>query len=116
MATSSLDAPVHVTDLRPMSDAIPPTIVAELRAQLRAQVADPTLSDADQGRALRAVCALARQHNIQVEQLLVVLKDTFDRLTPATSLGPSSAADRTARLERLVTLCIRTYYAPAEPT
>jgi hypothetical protein len=94
-----------------MADAIPPHIVAELRTRLRAQVADPTRPEAELGVALRALGAFAREHGVQVEQLLVLLKDTFDRLTPHTSLTASSAADRTERLERLVTLCIRTYYS-----
>ncbi|HWZ60381.1 MAG TPA: hypothetical protein VNW46_15485 [Gemmatimonadaceae bacterium] len=94
-----------------MPDAIPPLIVAELRARLRAQVADPTLPDAELGRALRELGAFARSHGVQVEQLLVLLKDTFDRLTPHSGLTVASATDRTERLEKLVTLCIRAYYS-----
>jgi hypothetical protein len=93
----------------PMREAIPPHIVAELRARLRAQVTDPTLSEEALGRALRELGAFAREHNVQVEQLLVLLKDTFDRLTPYPAPG-ASAADRSERLDRLVTLCIRAYY------
>jgi hypothetical protein len=94
-----------------MDHAIPPQIAAELRARLRTHLVDPTIPDDALGRALRDVCAYARANNVQVEQLLVLLKDTFDRLTPHSPIGAVSSAERTARLERLVTLCIRTYFA-----
>jgi hypothetical protein len=94
-----------------MADAIPPHIVAELRARLRAQVADPTRPDVELGRALRELGVFAREHGVHVEQLLVILKDTFDRLTPHTAR--TAPGDRVERLEHLVTLCIRAYYAPA---
>jgi hypothetical protein len=97
-----------------MADAIPPHIVAELRARLRAHVSDPSVPDAELGQALRELGAFARAHGVHVEQILVLLKDTFDRLTPHTARD--SPADRTERLERLVTLCIRAYYAPPPPT
>jgi hypothetical protein len=41
----------------------------------------------------------------------VLLKDTFDRLTPHPLPGASASDQRSERLERLVTLCIRAYYA-----
>lgn len=90
---------------------IPPDVVAELRARLRTPVADPALSDDALARALREIGAYARTHGIQVEQLLVLLKDTFDRLTPHPLPGASASDQRSERLERLVTLCIRAYYA-----
>jgi hypothetical protein len=93
-----------------MADAIPPHIVAELRARLRAQVTDPTIPDEALGNALRALGAFAREHGVQIEQLLVLLKDTFERLTPHTPTGAPSAAERAERLDRLVTICIRAYY------
>jgi hypothetical protein len=93
-----------------MADAIPPHIVAELRARLRAHVADPTTPDEALGRALRELGAFARAHAVHVEQLLVLLKDTFERLTPHSARD--TPADRAERLERLVTLCIKAYYAP----
>ena len=93
-----------------MLDTIPPHIVAELRARVRAQVADPTLSEDAMGRALRELGAYARQHDVRVEQLLVVLKDTYDRLTPHP-VSSTAATERAERLDRLVTLCIRAYYA-----
>jgi hypothetical protein len=95
-----------------MPHAIPPPIAAELRARLRIHLADPDLSDdAAAARAMRELGAYARSNGVQVEQLLVVLKETFDRMTPHSPMGAASAAERVARLDRLVTLCIRAYFA-----
>jgi hypothetical protein len=99
-----------------MPHAIPPQIAAELRARLRTHLAAPdTEGDAAAAaaptRALGDVCAYARSNGVQVEQLVVLLKETFDRMTPHSPIGAASAAERVSRLDRLVTLCIRTYFA-----
>jgi hypothetical protein len=94
-----------------MPHAIPPQIAAELRARLRTHLAAPDTEGDVPARALGDVCAYARTNGVQVEQLVVLLKETFDRMTPHSPIGAASAAERVSRLDRLVTLCIRTYFA-----
>jgi hypothetical protein len=94
-----------------MPHAIPPQIAADLRARVRTLLADPDTESNASSRALGDVCAYARTNGVQVEQLVVLLKETFDRMTPHSPIGAASAAERVSRLDRLVTLFIRTYFA-----
>lgn len=94
-----------------MPHAIPPQIAAELRTRVRTLLANPDTPGDASSRALGDVCAYARANGVQVEQLVVLLKETFDRMTPHSPIGAASAAERVSRLDRLVTLCIRTYFA-----
>ncbi len=60
-------------------------------------------------RALRVLTTEAREKNIHAEQLLVVLKDVWFGL-PAIRATPSGAP-QSALLQRVITQCIREYYA-----
>jgi hypothetical protein len=59
--------------------------------------------------ALRVLTAEAREKNVHAEQLLVVLKDVWFGL-PAIRATPSGES-QSALLQRVITQCIREYYA-----
>ncbi len=61
------------------------------------------------GEALRMASRRARADGIRPEQLLVVLKRTFNEVTHATS--DAGEEQRVNELRALVTLCIKAYYS-----
>ncbi len=60
--------------------------------------------------ALRRLAVEAREKRMLAEQLLIVLKDAWYAL-PAVEHAPDNSAQN-AMLQRVVTACIRSYYAP----
>jgi hypothetical protein len=61
------------------------------------------------GAALRRMAADARHRSMLPEQLLIVLKDIWYSL-PSVRTMPDSA-DQIRLLQRVVTMCIKEYYA-----
>ncbi len=61
------------------------------------------------GFALRGMAAEARDRSMLPEQLLVVLKDIWYALP--TVRGMKEPADQVRLLQRVVTMCIKEYYA-----
>ena len=62
-------------------------------------------------RAIRAVCAFARQHDLRAEQVILLFKSMWEKV-PAADRERSPR--RSELLERAVTLCIKTYYSIAD--
>lgn len=79
-----------------------------LRGALHAE-ARGGVPDADVRRMLRRACDAARACNAHVEQVLILLKEAWREL-PGARHGTHGEAQ--ARLARMVTLCIKEYYAP----
>lgn len=108
MLVSSSRAAPDVSDpralLRPLlRDAATRTLVA-----LRSGAS----LDSAMGRAwndLRSACGLARDRGLRAEQVLLLMKEEF-RLLSAPRLIACDEAELV--LERLVTMCILTYYTP----
>jgi hypothetical protein len=61
------------------------------------------------GRALHAMAAEAREEMMLPEQLLVILKDIWYSLPGVRAMKDS--AEQVRLLQRVVTMCIREYYA-----
>lgn len=56
---------------------------------------------------LRATCAAARADGLHVEELLVILKDSWHRLADTAFV---TRDDADAMLEKIVSMCIREFY------
>lgn len=83
--------------------------VARLRGALTRQIEHPDAADPELARVLRQIVTEARNRQIRAEQLVVILKNVWDSLPEARY-----AIDREAQAQvkqRLVTLCIKAYYA-----
>lgn len=83
--------------------------VARLRSVLSRHIEHPDEADPELAVVLRQVVTEARNRQIRAEQLVVSLKHVWDSLPEARH-----AIDREAQAlvkQRLITLCIRTYYA-----
>jgi len=68
--------------------------------------------DDDVLRAMRVFCAEARRREVNVERVLVLIKQTWRTLPEVRRLG---GARREAALAHLTTLAIRTFYDSASP-
>jgi MoxR-like ATPase len=79
-----------------------------LRAALVQYVATPAGGDALRS-ALRALASEARTKSVPPEQLLVALKDVWHSLPDVRAM--SEQADQIRLLQRVVTMCIKEYYA-----
>jgi hypothetical protein len=85
-----------------------PDALGALAAALRDHVGNPD-PGGDLSEALRMVSRQARTDGIPPEQMLVVLKRTFNEVTHATpDVGEEQ---RVNELRALVTLCIKAYYS-----
>jgi hypothetical protein len=85
-----------------------PDALDALAAALRDHVGNPN-PGGELSEALRMVSRQARAAGIPPEQMLVVLKRTFNEVTHAT---PDVGEDqRVNELRALVTLCIKAYYS-----
>lgn len=82
--------------------------VAVLKSALETYLADQSQLGSIQP-ALRRVAAEARDRKIHAEQLLLILKDIWFGL-PQIRSTPEGEPQRQT-LQRIVTLCIREYYA-----
>ena len=82
--------------------------IAALKQSLGKVLSNPSdTSGLDE--ALRVLTAEAREKNVHAEQLLVVLKEVWFAL-PAIRSTPSGEPQN-ALLQRVITQCIREYYA-----
>lgn len=82
--------------------------IDEVRDALVGYIQSPTNGDR-LGLALRAMAVEARGRSVLPEQLLVVLKDIWYSLP--TVRGMKEPADQVRLLQRVVTMCIKEYYA-----
>jgi hypothetical protein len=88
----------------PLDDAS----VAAVRDALRLYLSD----DSDPGAlrdALVRMSAEAREKQMQAEQLLVQLKETWSTLPEVRTM--TGAAEQMHALQRVVTMCIKEYYS-----
>jgi hypothetical protein len=84
-----------------------PTIEA-VRGALVEYIDDPA-SGERLGAALRSMAAEARERDMLPEQLLVILKDIWHSLPGVRRM--KEPADQIRLLQRVVTMCIKEYYA-----
>jgi hypothetical protein len=97
-----------VHDSTPGLGALDPETVAAVRSALALYIATP--SDGEPLRqALDVMAAEAHEKSILPEQLLVVLKDLWYALPSVGAMR--DAAEQTRLLQRVVTICIKEYYA-----
>jgi hypothetical protein len=81
----------------------------ELRAALTEQLKKPDNPTQELSILLREVAREAHDRDIKPEQLIIIFKRTWNSL--AESLRPQNADQSELIRQRLVTLCIRAYYA-----
>jgi hypothetical protein len=87
-----------------LADATVSAVTAALAAYLDAPSQPGQLR-----QALQHMATEARAKDIQAEQLLVVLKDIWYRLPSVRTVR--EPVDQIQLLQRVVTMCIREYYA-----
>ncbi|HEV7595975.1 MAG TPA: hypothetical protein VGO33_13340 [Gemmatimonadaceae bacterium] len=85
------------------------TTVKELRSALIQQLKRPDGSTQELSTILRVVAQEAHDRDIKPEQLIIILKQLWNSL--AESLRPQNADQYELVRQRMVTLCIRAYYA-----
>lgn len=95
-------------DSGPGPHALTEETIAAVRAALVQYVGAPARGD-DLGAALRGMAAEAHDRSMLPEQLLIVLKDIWYSLPNVRSMSDSS--DQVRLLQRVVTMCIKEYYA-----
>jgi hypothetical protein len=81
----------------------------ELRTALIQQLKRPDSSTQQLSAILRLVAEEAHDRGIKPEQLIIILKQLWNSL--AESLRPQNADQYELVRQRMVTLCIRAYYA-----
>jgi len=81
----------------------------ELRTALTEQLTSPDGPTQELSTLLRKVAREAHDQDIKPEQLIIILKQLWISL--AESLRPQNADQSELVRQRLVTLCIRAYYA-----
>jgi hypothetical protein len=81
----------------------------ELRTALIEQLKAPDGPTQDLSTLLRLVAQEAHDRDIKPEQLIIILKQLWNSL--AESLRPQNADQYELVRQRMVTLCIRAYYA-----
>jgi hypothetical protein len=87
--------------------ALNPESVAALETALRDFIADDTAA-APLEAALRRIASEARERKMPAEQLLIALKDLWYAL-PIVERARTD--EQQQLLQRIVTMCIRAYYA-----
>ena len=97
-----------VHDSSPGPGSLSPETIEAVRAALVAYVDAPSCGER-LGQALHVMAAEAREHAMLPEQLLVVLKDIWYTLPIVRSIREPS--EQVRLLQRVVTMCIREYYA-----
>lgn len=95
-----------------------PDGTAHIRELLRATLRTALRLDAHGGardgevrRMLQQGCDAARSRNVRAEQVLILLKETWNELPEAR---PAPHFDTGPTLTRVISLCIKEYYAPRE--
>ena len=95
-------------DSPPGPGALAAETIETVRSALAQYVANP-----DDGeplrRALQQVAAEAHDKSIMAEQLLVVLKDVWNSVPGVGAIRDPT--EQTRLLQRVVTICIKEYYA-----
>jgi hypothetical protein len=81
----------------------------ELRAALTEQMARPDGPTQELSNVLRKMAREAHDQDIKPEQLIIIFKRLWNSL--AESVHPQNADQYELVRQRLVTLCIRAYYA-----
>jgi len=95
-------------DSSPGPGSLSTETIEAVRAALLGYVDVPATGEG-LGRALRAMTAEAREHEMLPERLLVLLKDIWYSLPSVRTL--KDPAEQVRLLQRVVTMCIREYYA-----
>ena len=95
-------------DSTPRPGALAGETIDALRSALARHLVDES-HDESVRLALRAKAAEAREKGLLPEQLLVVLTDIWYSSTGVQ--GMSEPAEQIRRLQRVVTICIKEYYA-----
>lgn len=95
-------------DSSPGPSALTEETIAAVRDALVRYIEAPTAGE-QLGAALRRMAAEAHDRSMFPEQLLVVLKDIWYSLPNVR--GMSEPADQVRLLQRVVTMCIKEYYA-----
>jgi len=100
----SVSAPGSTMNPRLLSDAGIVAVRSALQAQLRGNWPDGTLR-----QAIRLLCAEAHGRGLQVEQLLIALKQAWRSIPEAQRIP--AGGPREKLLDRLVTMCIEEFYS-----
>lgn len=95
-------------DSSPGPRALTEETVAAVRSALEQYIEAPAAGE-QLGSALRHMAAEARERSMYPEQLLVVLKDIWHSLPGVRDM--EKPADQVRLLQRVVTMCIKEYYA-----
>jgi hypothetical protein len=95
-------------DSSPGPNALTEETIESVRVALVRYVNAPARGD-ELGDALRHMAAEARDRSMLPEQLLIVLKDIWHSLPSVRNM--SDSADQIRLLQRVVTMCIKEYYA-----
>jgi hypothetical protein len=90
-------------------DSLSEGTMAELRAALTEQLKKPDAPTAELSALLQRLAREARQGNLRPERLVVIFKQLWNSL--AESPRPQSSEQFERVRERLVTVCIKAYYA-----
>src|ERR1700682_2003641 len=89
--------------------SLPESTIKELRTALTEQLKKPDGPTQELMILLRKIAREAHDHDIKPEELIITFKQLWDSL--AESLRPHNADQYELVRQRLVTLCIRAYYA-----
>ena len=89
--------------------SLPEGTIKELRTALTEQLKRPDGPTQELAILLRKVALEAHDHDIKPEELIIIFKQLWNSL--AESLRPQNADQYELVRQRLVTLCIRAYYA-----
>ena len=89
--------------------SLPEGTIKELRIALAEQLKKPDGPTQELAILLRKVAREAHDHDIKPEELIITFKQLWNSL--AESLRPQNADQYELVRQRLVTLCIRAYYA-----
>lgn len=102
-----------MTTLPPARDPLPPplsdVVVGPLRAAIGKLAHDPSGDDAPLRAAIAGVVTEARGREMRPEQLIPLFKALIDSLPEMH--GAQSRLEEARLRERLVTLCIKSYYS-----
>jgi hypothetical protein len=93
---------------RPVS-SLSESTMKDLRTALTEQLESPDGPTQELATLLRKVAQEAHDNDIRPEQLIIIFKQLWNSL--ADSLRPQNADQYELVRQRLVTLCIRAYYA-----
>jgi hypothetical protein len=90
-------------------DSLSESTMMELRLALVEQLKKPDAPNPELSELLQRVAREARAGNVRPEQLLLIFKQLWNSLNE--SLRPQQAEQQERVRERLVTVCIKAYYA-----